>query len=142
MTDTVSVFMSRDHDRLDVIFAEAGQAGDASAAGARFGEFDRDLRRHIEWEEEILFPVFEERTGMVDSGPTAVMRMEHDQIARLLDAIALRISEGDASGLLEDLAAVLRAHNTKEEMILYPWMDEQLSAEEIAQAMSRIASTG
>ena len=48
-----------------------------------FEKFKFGLHRHIAWEEEILFPLFEEKTGMTDGGPTFVMREEHRQIKAL-----------------------------------------------------------
>jgi len=55
-------FMSKDHDRLDVIFAAFQKANviDPEQAKSLFDNFETGLRRHIVWEEEILFPVFEE----------------------------------------------------------------------------------
>ncbi len=74
----------------------------------------------------------EERTGMKDSGPTAVMRIEHRQIKEFLDKIHNKVAKGDTKtqdaedGLLE----VLKPHNDKEESILYPWIDNTLSEKE------------
>ena len=33
-----------------------------------FKEFKLGLQRHIVWEEELLFPIWEEKTGMVEDG--------------------------------------------------------------------------
>jgi iron-sulfur cluster repair protein YtfE (RIC family) len=76
-------FMSHDHDRLDAIFAEFRKEPDAGKTRELFLQFDTGLRAHIVWEEEILFPPFEDRTGMRHTGPTAVMRMEHQQIKQI-----------------------------------------------------------
>jgi len=43
------------------------------------------------WEEELLFPMWEEKTGMIEDGPTPVMRFEHDQIKQLLDTIHQKV---------------------------------------------------
>jgi regulator of cell morphogenesis and NO signaling len=41
-----------------------------------FEEFKAGLEQHIVWEEEILFPSFEQKFGL-PGGPTEVMRWEH-----------------------------------------------------------------
>ena len=57
---TISDFMSRDHDRLDVIFTEFQKEQATEKAKDLFSRFDEGLRTHIAWEEQILFPLFEE----------------------------------------------------------------------------------
>lgn len=131
-------FMSRDHDRLDAIFKECLAAPDAARAGDLFARFDAGLRAHIVWEEEMLFPPFEEKTGMRDSGPTAVMRMEHRQIKQLLQTIGEAVGERSPAEAVSALIEVLTEHNEKEENILYPWLDESLSREEASTVLDRI----
>jgi len=73
------------------------------------------------WEEEILFPLFEKKTGM-QFGPTYVMRNEHKEIAAHLESIHKKVQKADPSSDREEqkLLEVLGAHNQKEEAILYP----------------------
>ena len=47
-------------------------------------EFTCGLSRHINVEEGVLFPTFEQMTGMT-TGPTTVMRSEHVEIRRLME---------------------------------------------------------
>jgi regulator of cell morphogenesis and NO signaling len=134
MATTVTEFMGQDHDRLDEIFKgfQHIKTSDTAKAKGLFVEFLTGLQRHIVWEEEMLFPLFENATGMRDHGPTAVMRMEHRQIKDFLKSIHDKIAAGDTTtdeserGLLE----VLTAHNQKEENILYPWIDNSVGEEE------------
>ena len=76
---SVSIYYGQDHDRLDDLFTKHQQLKRTDFAKAKeyFKEFKFGLQRHIVWEEDILFPLFEEKTGMRGGGPTAVMRMEH-----------------------------------------------------------------
>ena len=131
-------FMGRDHDRLDAILAEFRREPDAGKARALFQQFEAGLRAHIVWEEEMLFPPFEEKTGMRDSGPTAVMRMEHQQIEQRLQAIGEAIGKHDPGESVDALVAVLTAHNQKEENVLYPWLDRSLSEAEASALLDRI----
>jgi regulator of cell morphogenesis and NO signaling len=118
-----------DHDRLEAMeeraFAARG-AGDLAEAKRLFAEFARGLRRHIGFEEQLLFPAFEEASGLpAHAGPTAVMRVEHRQIEALLEVIEAQI--GVEGGLVLQsrtaLHRVLGDHNVKEEEILYPSTD-------------------
>lgn len=134
----ISGFMGRDHDRLDELFAEIRKESDPAKARGWFAKFDSGLRAHIAWEEEILFPHFEAKTGMRDAGPTAVMRMEHDEIKQQLRNIDDAIGKRDPSPALDALVDVLTPHNQKEENVLYPWLDQSLSEAEKSAALDRI----
>ncbi|MDH5296137.1 MAG: hemerythrin domain-containing protein, partial [Nitrospirota bacterium] len=113
----------------------------ASKARSLFQEFLTGLHRHIVWEEDILFPVFEAEAQMVkDHGPTGVMRNEHQQIKAFLKQIQAKVAEGNLSTEEEEegLLQVLTAHNVKEEKILYPWIDNCVSDEERASLLTRM----
>jgi regulator of cell morphogenesis and NO signaling len=134
----VSEYMAWDHDRLDAILVKAADSlaeGDMSGARRFFGEFRTGLLRHIRMEEDVLFPAFEQATGMVSGGPTAVMRMEHREIQRILEAMRAYLDAGEitASGfeaLRQSLLGVLGEHNAKEEHVVYPMTDHRHTAEE------------
>jgi iron-sulfur cluster repair protein YtfE (RIC family) len=85
----ISIYYETDHDRLDDLFKNFQQLkrSDFSKAKQFFKEFKIGLQRHIIWEEEILFPLFEEKTGLKNGGPTEVMRLEHRQIKTHLETI-------------------------------------------------------
>lgn len=123
----IAEFMQQDHERLDEVFESfrSAKTRDLAKATQLFGEFKRGLQRHIVWEEEFLFPRFEERTGMTNGGPTKVMRLEHRRIKELLEAIHDRLAAGnaDTGGYEHELQEVLMVHNTKEEAVLYPALD-------------------
>jgi len=132
----ITDYMQEDHCRLDVIFngfAEAYKADKWDDAARAFNEFDLGLRRHIQGEEEVLFPLFEEKTGMTDAGPTFVMRMEHTDIRDFLDRIKKAVEGKDSNAAAEAsqmLLNTLADHNMKEEQILYPESDSFLSEAE------------
>lgn len=140
--ESIAEFMSRDHDRLDSIFSEFQRDPDGEKAQEVFRRFEGGLRAHMDWEEEILFPPFEEKTGMRNSGPTAVMRREHEQIKQLLETIRGRIGKPGVTEPVKNLAQVLAVHNQKEENVLYPWMDQSLQETERNALLGRIKETG
>ena len=140
---TIAECMGQDHDRLDELFNQFQtiKKKDVPKARSLFQEFFTGLHRHIVWEEEILFPVFEAQAEMVkDHGPTGVMRNEHRQIKAFLEQIQTKVAEGNLAteeaeqGLLQ----VLTAHNMKEEKILYPWIDNCVSDEERASLLTQM----
>lgn len=141
-TSTISDFFEKDHNRLDNLFKQfqASKSNDFALAKSCFKEFMFGLKRHIVWEEEILFPIFEQKTGMRDSGPTAVMRFEHELINKALDGIHKKIKEGRIDTELEEssLMEVLVEHNSKEEGILYPAMDQLLTPPEVNMVFEKI----
>ena len=125
--------MESDHDRLDGIFKNFRESKNKHVEGKKFfKEFKIGLQRHIVWEEDILFKIFENHTGMHESGPTEVMRMEHRQIKEFLEKIHNNIRD-EKSGfevLERGLLDILTEHNNKEETILYPEINDMLSEEE------------
>jgi uncharacterized protein (DUF2249 family)/hemerythrin-like domain-containing protein len=143
----VREFLGDDHRRLDAILREAARlahAGSFTEAFASFAEFRCGLERHIEMEEHILFPAFEEVTGM-RGGPTAVMHEEHLEILRLLNVMGTSLRAEDLAGLLDAVrgfATVIEEHNAKEEGVLYPTVDRGLGSDrerdELVQRMQRI----
>ena len=134
MEEEIASFYGKDHDQLDGYFRKFQELKKKDYAQAKefFKKFKFGLQRHIVWEEEILFPIFEERTGM-QGGPTAVMRMEHIQIKKLLSSIYDQILKRnfETESLESQLFGILSSHNVKEENVLYPWIDQTLSLEEI-----------
>ncbi len=144
-TTTIAEFMEQDHDRLDEIFNRFHtiKKQDAQTARLLFQEFKTGLHRHIRWEEEILFPVFEAQAEMArDHGPTGVMRNEHRQIKGFLEQIQANVAEGDLTTeeAEEGLLRILTAHNVKEEKILYPWIDNCVSDEERASLLAQMGN--
>ena len=55
--------------------------------------FPNEMERHFQTEETVLFPTFEEISG-IRQGPTQVMRMEHQQIRNLLVRMSEAVSRG------------------------------------------------
>ncbi|MEW5967185.1 MAG: hemerythrin domain-containing protein [Pseudomonadota bacterium] len=128
---TILEFLGTDHHQCDAHFAAAETAvaeGRWDVARAAAGRFLDAMARHLAMEEDVLFPAFEARTGM-QSGPTAVMRMEHAQMRELMDGLAQAVEANDATrflGLSETLNMLMQQHNLKEENMLYPMADRVL----------------
>ncbi|HET6674568.1 MAG TPA: hemerythrin domain-containing protein [Nitrospiraceae bacterium] len=131
---TISQFFTEDHDELDALLGsfQSQKYTNYGKAKEAFREFKAGLERHIVWEEQLLFPLWEEKTGMADSGPTFVMRGEHRHIGERLEAILRKVQNEDPDTGIEEQALIvlLSAHNMKEERVLYPSIDKLVADDE------------
>jgi iron-sulfur cluster repair protein YtfE (RIC family) len=141
--ESVTSYQAWDHDRLDEVLRSVSAAvknGRFEDASARYARFESGLLRHLRIEEELIFPVFEARSGMA-SGPTDVMRDEHRHVRQALDVMRRGLQGSDAGGYEEGLRffdSVLPDHNAKEEHILYPTLDRLLRPAERAALVCRL----
>ena len=125
--------LSQHHRYCDRFFETALDAAGRSDWGtftSKIAALKDALEQHIAFEEQELFPAFEEVSGM-HAGPTEVMRMEHIEMRDLLDALGAAQPRIDPEGCraeLEHLRALLQEHNVKEEAVLYPACDQLLGA--------------
>ena len=142
--NTITALYAEDHDRLDELFKtfQTSKRSDFAKAKDAFKEFKVGLQRHIVWEEELLFPMWEEKTGMIEDGPTPVMRFEHEQIKKLLEAIHQKVEQQNLESDQEEQALLnlLSSHNRKEERALYPAIDNVTNADERATIFSNMNS--
>ena len=129
---SAGAFFTAHHRTCDMLWATieaAVENGDANTARDAYAKFESTLRQHLAMEEEVLFPAFEEATGMT-MGPTRVMRMEHVQMRGLLTQMASAAAT-DLDALLEHgdtLLMITQQHNMKEEGVLYPMVDAHLGS--------------
>lgn len=134
---SITSYFEADHDRLDLIFSQFQKLKQRSMGEAKpfFKAFNNGLKRHIVWEEDILFPQFERKSGMTGSGPTFVMREEHRLIGAVLERLHDKVRKGNPSSEQEEseLLQILSAHNSKEERVLYPAIDELSSEQEVSE---------
>ncbi len=133
---SIANFMHHHHARCDNLFVvaeEACHSQDWAGARSALDAFVDETELHFGAEEEALFPAFEQATGMV-SGPTQMMRMEHQQMRSLFAQMANACDAKDVeafSGAAETLLVLMQQHNMKEENILYPMCDQALPPAEI-----------
>lgn len=129
--ESLSATLTQDHHRCDELFARAEERvsqADWVQAERDFSEFARAMERHFGFEEQELFPAFEEVTGN-RRGPTLVMRLEHEQMRTLFHDMQERIRRQDAGGYLgqsETLLILMQQHNIKEEQMLYRMAEQAL----------------
>ena len=130
---TISSFLTKDHRACDEEFAnlENAVASDNWEESAiKLNKFITDLLHHFDMEEKVMFPTFEEVTGMTQ-GPTMVMRMEHSQMRNILEDLKADIEKKDKNhffGVSESLMMLMQQHNMKEEQMLYAMADMHLGS--------------
>jgi hemerythrin-like domain-containing protein len=129
----LAAFFEQDHRDCDARWVDVEElldTLDVDAARVAWQKFNAGMRRHIAMEEEVLFPALESATSMGGSGPTAVMRMEHQQMRGLLDQIESAMESGDAEQAMDigdTLLMLVQQHNIKEEDMLYPMAENVLA---------------
>ncbi len=138
---SIPQYMTEKHRECDDIFTEAESAVAAEnwpLAQQQWQAFANELALHLEAEESILFPQFEQATGMT-SGPTYVMRSEHEQMRALVADLEKALAEqdkGEFLGLSETLMVLMQQHNMKEEMMLYPMTQQNIpDADKVAEQL-------
>ena len=128
---TIPEYMTEKHRHCDDIFTLAESAvaqKNWSEANTQWQLFANELELHLQAEENILFPQFEQATGMT-AGPTQVMRGEHQQMWALVSDLDNSLATEDKDkflGLSETLMILMQQHNMKEEMMLYPMCQQQI----------------
>ncbi|MGB5791972.1 hemerythrin domain-containing protein [Poseidonibacter sp.] len=132
--ETISTFLTKDHRACDEEFANLENEvakENWNEAENKLTKFSNDLLHHFDMEEKVMFLAFEEKTGMTQ-GPTAMMRMEHEQMRQLLTHLAQDIEKKDKNhffGVSESLMMLMQQHNMKEEQMLYAMADAHLGSE-------------
>lgn len=127
--NTPSSLLTNHHRRCDGLFAEAEEQieeGDWTRCLLNTQHFADELLAHFAVEEEALFPAFERATGMT-TGPTRLMRIEHDQMRELVRQLieAAETRQRDTFfGISDTLVVLMEQHNLKEENVLYPMCDQ------------------
>jgi len=92
-------------------------------------------RYHHAKEEEILFKYFDQTADILK-----VMHADHTQARSLVKEMLAALERQDRKTIAENLMAyreLLTEHIRKEDEILYPWMDNQLSTRQVGELFSK-----
>ncbi|AFV00280.1 hemerythrin domain-containing protein [Simiduia agarivorans] len=121
-TRDITAFFVSDQDRLNVLLEAASQAQSAEQCQQLFMAFRTGLRRHIQWEESLLYPVYEKTKGSLQLSPTGPLSADHRRLETLMDA-ALAYEYPAAAPEITALKALLEPHNQREARMIYPTVD-------------------
>jgi hypothetical protein len=122
--------LSEHHRRCDALFAAARQAVSAEAPAqlaSSIAELRDALLEHFRYEEEHLFPLYEQACGAADG--TQWLRAEHDDMRAILWMLATAAASERArySADLAELQALFEAHAADEESRMYPVFERLLA---------------
>ena len=126
---TIGKAFAQDHRRLEAELSGAFRSietEDWRAASSGFARFRDGIERHIEVEEQVLFPAVE---NGVETPLTAILRKGHRDLKVFFDEVEDAIEERDqdeALRIISTMRAFLELHDKKEEAELYPVAQERL----------------
>ncbi len=92
---------------------------------------------HHAKEEDILFKYFDAGSDIL-----AVMYKEHEIGRQHVRSALTALEQGDASAIIDHLSAygaLLKEHIRKEDEILYPWMNRELTDSQVGQLFSKFS---
>ena len=97
------------------------------------------MLQHMEVEEQILLPKFEELAGASGMEFSNGLREEHVDIRKQLDAIHVALSRGvNPLGMLLDFQKLIEQHESREERTLYPAVDLMAGAVVVEDLVGRM----
>lgn len=124
----ISEFMKADHKKLDEEMESVLKSNEKKEL---LRIFSLHLKKHMEFEEKILFPLFEKSTknGNI-SRPTSVLLKDHSKIRNLLEKLEILVRDKKSTHEKEqELFDTLRKHEKTEFGIVYPWLDQAIEDE-------------
>lgn len=145
-SDSITGFMDAEHARIHGLWEQTAAALYAEQFGKLHqlaGDFIAALKRHINAEEQVVFPAIERKID--DNEPTNAMRLEHRQMERMLEHLKPLLTVQElwtgikaVEGQEIEPGALLRSHENKEHDVLYPLADKVLGADEARQLITRM----
>lgn len=135
---SLSAALTREHRDIDAgIEAFVADLDNGVVSPKPLAKAFEALRRHIYLEEEFLFPPIRQAGLLM---PLLVMVREHGSLWQLMDALTELMDGNDPADVddvllsrCHELLVRLNQHNLKEEPVIYPHSETDLSAEAIAE---------
>jgi len=143
MQQIISDFMNNDHAHIDQLWADfLAQKNNAAEAKKSFQKYYNYLTKHIDLENNELYPRFDRFIGFEPgNGPTTILKHDHSVIGKLLNEIRLACETNDSHHidyLCEHFQKAMASHRERENQLEYPLLDRIISQEEWQKIMQRI----
>lgn len=125
-----SEILAGHHRHCDELLAAARRAADSAQwdqLGACVGALRDALLAHFRYEEEHVFPLYEQVSGI--EGATEWLCAQHDDMRATLWALGVPSAEGEPQRYCAELAALQKefdAHAADEESRMYPVFERML----------------
>lgn len=139
---TIGEVFTHDHRRLEHALEDSVahvRTGHWQAAAETLGIFRRGIERHMEIEEEVLFPAVED--DGVETPLTAILRKGHRDLRVFFDELSDALESHDVEEyerIAASIRALLERHDQKEEEELYPAAHERLGASAAVAVAARL----
>lgn len=139
---TILETFQNDHRRLDELFEsyQRYKGKDFSKAREYFKIFKEGLETHINWEQKLIFPLYEFKTKPEERGIIDFLLSEHQEIKRQLLQMWEKFQKNTLPGGAEDeeFLDILGEHNAREEYKFYAQVDRLSSGSEVQSLLSQI----
>ncbi len=126
--DVLERRLHREHEGFAERFreiAERAQTGDSREVDEVWDGFAADLRRHMAFEERLLFDAFV-REGPGNAATVRQLRTDHDDIRRTLDQLGIEIQLHIVRAeTIDAFLERLIAHSKRENEVFYPWLESR-----------------
>ena len=140
---TISGFMADDHDVIDQLWNDFTAAtSDPTIALDLFIKFRNHILKHMELEETVLFPMFDNYTGLDKGiGPTTILQRDHAAIKKLIHEVqeaCILDKRDEIKKLGSHLDHALKKHTEREKKTQYPVFDNFIRPDEWQNILNRI----
>ena len=145
--DTTNNWLIHDHHKYDEMLTECELAADMADwkdAIQLFDKFTTELKLHMQLEDEVLYPLFEEKQSD-DDDEMSILHEEHENLMRLLRDLVCVIKTKNIDHFMDSLVPLHKAmneHNEHEEMVFERLGSDSLLTrhDEITERLSAIKS--
>ena len=139
---SIDAVLTADHVRLDRIFDEVRGEIERGASRSRvvLEVLRRELLKHMEWEEKLLFPAILEANPRYKASTLESLTIDHDRLKERLGDLDACLSDGcfeAARKVLDEFRAFLEGHNRDEEKGIYIDADRMISEQERRRILAR-----
>lgn len=148
---TISSTMIEQHHLIERLLGRLTQAvlhmtapEDRAASRRLLLRLRKNLYAHMDLEDGLLFREFESQSGLLEEGPTATLRREHEVLRGRLDELLAEWKTASVSALSRHLAAffALYTDHCRREDVMYGICERLLSPEQSAKAKFLLQSRG
>lgn len=119
---TTDNWLIHDHHKYDEMLTEcemAAEMADWKDAIRLFNQFTTELNLHMQLEDEVLYPIFEDKQND-DDDEMSILHEEHENIVRLLRDLVCVIKTKNIDHFMDSLVPLHEAmneHNEHEEIV-------------------------
>jgi hemerythrin-like domain-containing protein len=144
---SIDDLLGEDHRQLGVALDQLRAELSAASSGASrlLQQFSRALGRHMDWEEQLLFPAVAAKATAAERRSIESLEIDHERLRETLAQLQSSVSSADyvtARTQVDWLETLLRGHNYDEEHGVYVEADRYLTPEDRHRLIEAFRSPG